>query len=168
MNRCLCFHYLQTSSITFPPSSVKCRSELKAMKSWRMTFFLFLLSTLSVCEWLLGARYFVRATDTLGYTIVRPGVAPIRCCASTPKSRSVKCPQCLKNSLFSVCCFSLNFLSSLNILSVSGSISSPSMCLFRKVFRDVHNSVGRVMIWISFFKSRRPLMCAPSESGLMF
>ena len=133
-----------------------------------MTFFLFLLSTQSVCEWLLGTRYLVRATDTLGYTIVRPGVAPIRCCASTPKSRSVKCPQCLKNSLFSVCCFSLNFLSSLNILSMSGSISSPSVCLFRKVFQDVHSSDGRVMIWISFFKSRGPLMCAPSESGLMF
>ena len=168
MNRCLCFHCLQTSSITSPPSSVKCRSGLRAMKSWRMTFFLFLLSTQSACEWLLGARYLVRATDSLGYSIVRPGVAPIRCCASTPKSRSVKCPQCLKNSLLSVYCFSLNFLSSLNILSVSGSISSPSECLFRKVFQDVHSSVGRVMICISFFKSLGPLMCAPSESGLMF
>ena len=146
MNRCLCFHCLQTSSITSPPSSVKCRSGLRAMKSWRMTFFLFLLSTQSACAWLLGARYLVRATDTLGYSIVRAGVAPIRCCASTPKSRSVKCPQCLKNSLFSVCCLSLNFLSSLNILSVSGSISSPSVCLFRKVFQDVHSSVGRGMI----------------------
>ena len=109
------------------------------MKSWRMTFFLFLLSTQSACEWLLGTRYLVRATDTLGYSNVRSGVAPIRCCASTPKSRSVKCPQCLKNSLFSVCCLSLNFLSSLNILSVSGSISSPSVCLFRKVFKDVQS-----------------------------
>ena len=123
-----------------------------------MTFFLFLLSTQSTCEWLLGTMYLVRAMDTLGYSNRRPGVAPIRCCASTPKLWSVKCPQCLKNSLFSVCCFSLNFLSSLNILSVSGSISSPSVCLFRKVFQDVHNSVGRVMIWISFFKSLGPLM----------
>ena len=146
VNRCLSFHCLQTSSITSPPSSVKCRSGLRAMKSWRMTFFLFLFSTQSACEWLLGARYLVRATDTLGYSNDRPGVAPIRCCASTPKSRSVKCPQCLKNSLFSVCCFSLNFLSSLNILSVSGSISSPSVCLFTKVFQDVHSSVGRVII----------------------
>ena len=168
MNRCLYFHCLQTSSITSPPSSVKCRSGLRAMKSWRMTFFLFLLSTQSACAWLLGARYLVRATDTLGYSIVRPGVAPIKCCASIPKSRSVKCPQCLKNSLLSVCCFSLNFLSSLNILSVSRSISSPSECLFRKVFQDAHSSDGRVMICISFFKSRGPLMCAPSESGLMF
>ena len=133
-----------------------------------MTFFLFLLSTQSACEWLLGARYFVRATNTLGHSNVHLGVAPIRCFVSTPKSRSVKCPQCLKNSLFSVCCFSLNFLSSLNILSVSGSISSPSVCLFRKVFQDVHSSVGRVIIWISFFKSLGPLMCAPSESELMF
>ena len=133
-----------------------------------MTFFFFLLSTQSACKWLLGARYLVRATDTLGYSNVRPGVASIRCCASTPKSRSVKCPQCLKNSLFSIYCFSLNFLFSLNILSVSGSISSPSMCFFRKVFRDVHSSVGRVIIWISFFKSLGPLMCAPFESGLMF
>ena len=129
-----------------PASLVKCRSRLRAMKSCRMTFFLFLLSTQFACEWFLGARYLVRATDTLGYSNDRPGVAPIRCCASTPKSRSVKCPQCLKNSLFSVCCFSLNFLSSLNILSVSGLISSPSVCLFRKVFQDVHSSVGRVMI----------------------
>ena len=112
----------------------ECRSGLRAMKSCRMTFFRFLLSTQSACAWLLGARYLVCATDTLGYNIVCAGVAPIRCCASTPKSRSVKCPQCLKNSLFSVCCLSLNFLSSLNILSVSGSISSPSVCLFRKVF----------------------------------
>ena len=133
-----------------------------------MTFFLFLLSTQSACEWLLGARYLVRATDTLGYSNVRPGVAPIRSCASTPKSRSMKCLQCLKNSLISVCCFSLNFLSSLNILSMSRSISSPSVCLFRKVFQDVYSLVGRVMIWISFFKSLGPLMCAPSESGLMF
>ena len=146
MNRCLCFHYLQTSSITSPPSLVKCRSGLRAMKSCRMTFFLFRLSTQSACEWLLGARYLVRATDTLGYSIVRTGVVPIRCCASTLKSQSVKCPQCLKNSLFSVCCLSLNFMSSLNILSVSGSISSPSVCLFKKVFQDVHSSVGRVMI----------------------
>ena len=138
------------------------------MKSCRMTFFLFLLSTHSTCEWLLGTRNLVRATDTLGYSIVRPRVAPIRCSTSTPKSRSVKCPQCLKNSLFSVYCFSMNFLSSLNILSVSGSISSPSVCLFRKVFQDVHSSVGRVIIWISFFKSLGPLMCAPSESELMF
>ena len=133
-----------------------------------MTFFLFLLSTQSACEWLLDARYLVRATNTLRYSNVGPGVAPIRCCTSTPNSRSVKCPQCLKNSLFSVCCFSLNFLSSLNILSMSGSISSPSVCLFRKVFQDVHSSVGRVIIWISFFKSLGPLMCASSESGLMF
>ena len=133
-----------------------------------MTFFLFLLSTQSPYKWLLGFRYLVRATDTLEYSNVRPGVAPIRCCASTPKSRSVKCPQCLKNSLFSVYYFSLNFLSSLNILSVSGSISSPSVCLFRKVFQDVQSSVGRVMIWILFFKSLGPLMCAPSKSGLMF
>ena len=168
MNRCLSFHYLQISSITSLPSSVKCRFGLRAIKSWRMTLFLFLLSTQSVYECLLGARYLVRATDTLGYSNDRPGVAPIRCCASTPKSRSVKCPQCLKNSLFSVYCFSLNFLSSLNILSVSGSISSPSVCLFRKVFQDVHSSVGRVIICISFFKSLGPFMCAPSESGLMF
>ena len=133
-----------------------------------MTFFLFLLSTQSVCKWLLGARYLVWPTDTLGYSNVPPGVALIRCCTSTPKSRSMKCPLCLKNSLFSVCCFNLNFLSSLNILSVSGSISSPSVCLFRKVFQNVHNSVGRVMIWISFFKSLGPLMCAPFEFGLMF
>ena len=111
-----------------------------------MTFFLFLLSTQSACEWLVGARYLVRATDTLGYSNVRDGVAPIRCCASTPKSRSVKCPQCLKNSLFSVCYFSLNFLSSLNILSVSGSISSSSVCLFRKVFQDVQSSVKVIII----------------------
>ena len=168
MNRCLSFHCLQTLSITSPPSLVKCRPGLRAMKSWRMTFFLFLLSTQSACEWLLGARYLVRATDTLGYSNDRTGVAPIRCCASIPKSRLVKCPQCLKNSLFSVCYFSLNFLSSLNILSVSGSISSPSMCLFRKVFQDVQRLVGRVIICISFFKSLGPLMCAPSESGLMF
>ena len=133
-----------------------------------MTFFLFLLSTQSTCKWLLGARYLVRATKTLGYSNRRLRVAPIRCCASTPKSWSMKCPQCLKNSLFSVCYFNLNFLSSLNILSVSRSISSPSVCLFRKVFQDVHSSVGRVMIWISFFKSLGPLMCSPSESGLMF
>ena len=138
------------------------------MKSWRMTFFLFLLSTQSACEWLLGARYFVHAIDTLGYRIVRPRVAPIRCSASTPKSRSVKCPQCLKNSLFRVHCFSLNLLSSLNIFSVSGSMSLPSECLFKKVFQDAHSSDGRVMICNSFFKSRGPLMCAPSESGLMF
>ena len=89
-----------------------------------------------------GAGYLVHATDTLGYSIVRARVAPIRCCASTPKSRSVKCPQCLKNSLFSVCCLSLNFLSSLNILSVSGSISSPSVCLFRKVFQTSTARLG--------------------------
>ena len=130
-----------------------------------MTFFLFLLSTQSACEWLLGARYLVRATDTLGYSNVRVGVALIGSYASTLKSRSVKCPQCLKNSLFSVCYFNLNFLSSLNILSVLGSISSPSMCLFRKVFQDVHSLVGRVIIWILFFKSLGPLMCALSESG---
>ena len=164
MNRCLSFHCLQTSSITSPPLSMKCRFGLRAMKSCRMTFFLFLFSTQSACEWMLGARYLVRATDTLGYCNDRPGVAPIRCCANTPKSRSVKCPQCLKNSLFSVCYFSLNFLSSLNILSVSG---SPSVCLFRKVFQDVHSSVGRVIICILFFKSLGPLMCTPSEFGLM-
>ena len=146
MNRCLSFHCLQTLSIMSPPSSVKCRSGLRAMKSWRMTFFLFLLSTQSACEWLLGARYLVHSTNTVDYSNVCPGVAPIRCCASTPKSRSVKCPQCLKNSLFSIYCFSLNFLSSLNILSVSGSISSPSVCLFRKVFQDVQSLVGRVII----------------------
>ena len=146
MNQCLCFHCLQTLSNTSPPSSVKCRSGLRAMKSCRMTFFLFLLSTQSAYEWLQGARYLVRATDTLGYSIVCLGVAPIRCSASTLKSRSVKRPQCLKNSLFSVCCFSLNFLSSLNILSVTGLISLPSVCLFRKVFQDFHSLVGRVMI----------------------